>query len=511
MIDSQYSSNSPDAELTNHDLEPVSPENRTWNVINFMALWIGMCICIPSYMIASSLIEGGMNVTQALLTVFLGNVIVLIPMILNGHVGVKYGIPFPIYARLSFGIRGANIPALLRAIVACGWFGIQCWIGGTAIYTMIAAIWPQAERIPTVLPAFMGVKLLPFLCFLIFWSINVFLIHKGIESIKKLETFCAPVLILSGVALLIWAGQAAGGFTGMLSAPSKFHSMQEFWAFFIPSLTGMVGYWATLSLNIPDFTRYAQSQKAQILGQALGLPTTMTLIAFIGVAVTSASFGIFGERIWDPITLVGKFDNPLIIFASMLLICIATLAMNVAANVVAPANDFANLAPAKIDFKRGGLITAIIGLIIMPWKLIADPSGYIFTWLVGYSALLGPVAGILLTDYFWIRQSKIHVPDLYRKQGLYTYQNGYNPIALIALLLGVLPNIPGFLGQTKVINPIFIPELFNHIYHYAWFVGLAIAAIVYALLMKSQPAVLATVTEIPEQPLAVEITNAGDY
>ena len=499
-----------DAELTNHDLQPVPPEGRSWSVLNFMALWIGMCICIPSYMIASSLIEGGMNVTQALITVFLGNVIVLIPMILNGHVGVKYGIPFPIYARLSFGVKGANIPAVLRAIVACGWFGIQCWIGGTAIFTMLSAVWPEAVNAPTILPAFMGVKLLPFLCFLAFWSINLLLIHKGIESIKKLETFCAPVLILSGIGLLLWAGQAAGGFTGMLSAPSKFKTSAEFWAFFIPSLTGMVGYWATLSLNIPDFTRYAKDQRAQILGQTLGLPTTMTLIAFIGVAVTSASFGIFGERIWDPITLVGKFENPLIIFTAMFLICVATLAMNVAANVVAPANDFANLAPSKIDFKRGGTLTAILGLLIMPWKLIADPSGYIFTWLVGYSALLGPVAGILLADYFLVRRSHVVVDDLYRLQGLYTYQNGYNPIALIALTAGVLPNLPGFLTQIKALDAAAVPDFFNQLYHYAWFAGLAVAALVYVALMKPRPKPLTTAQPLPEPIEIVEIANAGD-
>jgi NCS1 family nucleobase:cation symporter-1 len=499
-----------DAELTNHDLQPVPPERRTWTTLNFMALWIGMCICIPSYMIASSLIEGGMNVSQALMTVFLGNVIVLIPMILNGHVGVKYGIPFPIYARLSFGVQGANIPALLRAIVACGWFGIQCWIGGTAIFTMLTAVWPEAAHVPAMLPAFMGVKIVPFLCFLVFWGINLLLIHKGIESIKKLETFCAPLLVLSGIGLLFWAGQAAGGFTGMLAAPSKFKTSAEFWAFFVPSLTGMVGFWATLSLNIPDFTRYAQNQRAQVLGQALGLPTTMTLIAFIGVAVTSASFGIFGERIWDPIMLVGKFDNPFIIFLAMLLICIATLAMNVAANVVAPANDFANLAPTKIDFKRGGTLTAIIGLLIMPWKLIADPSGYIFTWLVGYSALLGPVAGILLTDYFWVRKSEINVDDLYRKQGLYTYCNGYNPVAVIALAAGVLPNIPGFLVQIKALDAAVVPPFFTELYHYAWFVGLALAGLVYVVLMKPQAKTLAPVEILPEQPEAAEVANAGD-
>ena len=499
-----------DLELTNHDLMPVPPSGRTWSVLHFMSLWIGMCICIPSYMIASSLIEGGMNVPQALLTVFLGNVIVLIPMILNGHVGVKYGIPFPIYARLSFGVKGANIPALLRAIVACGWFGIQCWIGGTALCAMLIAVWPQAANLPTILPAWMGVKLLPFLCFLGFWGVNLWLIHKGIESIKKLENFCAPVLILSGLGLLLWAGNAAGGFQSMLSAPSQFKTSAEFWAFFIPSLTGMVGFWATLSLNIPDFTRYAKDQRSQIWGQALGLPTTMTLIAFIGVAVTSASLHVFGNRIWDPIALVGKFENPAIIFTAMLLIGVATLAMNVAANVVAPANDFANLAPRHIDFKRGGTLTALIGLVIMPWKLIADPTGYIFTWLVGYSALLGPVAGILLTDYFWVRRSQVNVDDLYRHIGQYTYFNGYNPFALVALALGVLPNIPGFLVQIKVVDAALVPGIFIELYHYAWFAGLAISGLVYALLMKPQHQLAPNLnTTLSEQALPLEFNTRG--
>jgi NCS1 family nucleobase:cation symporter-1 len=472
--------------LGNHDLAPVPMERRTWNTLHFLALWVGMCVCIPSYMISSSLIQGGMNVSQAILTVFLGNLIVLVPMILNGHVGVKYGIPFPIYSRISFGVIGANIPAILRAIVACGWFGIQSWLGGTTLYTMLQVIWPNVAHVLAVLPDWMGVSLVPFLCFLAFWGINVFLIYKGIESIKVLEAWCAPFLILSGLVLLGWAYQEANGFGAMLSEPSKFKTDAEFWAFFIPSLTGMVGFWATLSLNIPDFTRYAISQRAQMLGQALGLPTTMTLIAFIGVAVTSASTVIYGKSIWDPIELIGRFENPLIVFVSMAAIAVATLAMNVAANVVGPANDFANLWPSKIDFKRGGLITAVIGLCIMPWKLIADPSGYIFTWLVGYSALLGPVAGILLTDYYLVRRCTISVPDLYAPQGRYTYRGGYNPIALIALLAGVLPNVPGFLVQIKVLEKAAVPAEIAGMYDYAWFIGLAIASITYYLLMPKK-------------------------
>lgn len=474
-----------DEDLINHDLAPVSAENKKWNIWNYTALWIGMCINIPSYMIASSLINGGMNVKQAVFTVFLGNVIVLVPMILNGHVGVKYGIPFPIYARISFGVKGANIPALLRAVVACGWFGIQCWIGGSAIYTMLQIVWSGAATFPRVLPECFQVSLIPFLCFMIFWSINVFLIYKGIESIKVLETYCAPFLILGGLALLFWAFKHANGLDALLASPSTFHDAKSFWKFFFPALTGVVGFWATLSLNIPDFTRYAKDQKAQIVGQVLGLPLTMTLIAFIGVAVTMASFIIYGQYIWNPVDLVAKFEDKITVFIAMGLIALATLAMNAAANVVAPANDFSNLCPSKIDFKKGGLITAIIGVVIMPWKLILDPTGYIFTWLIGYSALLGPIAGILLVDYFSIRKSNVKVDDLYKHSGSYSYNKGYNNNALIALACGVLPNLPGFLLQIKLLPIDMFPSFINDLYQYAWFTGLFLSSISYFMLMSN--------------------------
>ena len=471
--------------LINDDIAPVPQSKRTWNTLNYFSLWVGMAVCIPSYMIAASLVQGGMNWWQAMCTVLLGNVIVLIPMLLNGHVGVKYGIPFPVFARASFGIRGSNIPAMLRAIVACGWFGIQCWIGGTAIYALLLIIWPGAANVPTILPEFVGVGLIPFICFMIFWSINIFLIWKGVESIKLLETAAAPFLILSGLALLMWAYVSADGFGVMLSTPSQFKTSAEFWDFFFPALTGMVGFWATLSLNISDFTRYAKNQKAQVYGQLLGLPPTMTFFAFIGIAVTSATVVIFGEAIWDPVTIVSKFSNPLIVFVSMFALAVATLSTNVAANVVGPANDFANLNPKRINFKIGGYITGAIGILMMPWKLISDPTGYIFTWLIGYSALLGPIAGILIVDYYLIRKCKLKAEDLYKIKGAYTYTNGFNIKAIIALLIGVAPNVPGFLVQVGLLNKEGMGA-FVTLYHYAWFIGLGLASVVYYFLMNQK-------------------------
>lgn len=470
--------------LINEDLAPVSKEGRTWNALNYFSLWVGMAVCIPSYMIASSLIAAGMSLWQAMGCVFLGNMIVLVPMLLNGKVGAKYGIPFPVFARSSFGVLGSNIPALLRAVVACGWFGIQTWIGGTAVQAVITQIWPGFVNIPQVMPEFMGVGTAPFISFLIFWGINVLLILKGVESIKFLETAAAPILLLAGFALLGWAVSQTG-IEPLLNQPSSFKTTDQFWKVFIPSLTGMVGFWATMSLNIPDFTRYAKDQKSQMWGQALGLPTTMTLFAFIGIMVTKATQVLYGTAIWDPVQVIQKFESPVVLLISMVIISIATLSTNVAANVVGPANDISNVNPDKINFKTGGMITAFLGILMMPWKLIADPQGYVFTWLIGYSSLLGPIGGILLVDYFLVRKQKLIVEDLYKKDGIYWYSGGFNIKAIFAFVLGVLPNVPGFLKQIKAVDH--IPSLFEVIYSYAWFVGLPLAGIVYyGLMMASE-------------------------
>ena len=473
---------------TNEDLRAIPKSERTWQTRNYIALWVSMCLCIPTYMLASSLIEGGMNWWEAVLTVFLGNLIVLVPMILNGHVGAEYGIPFPVFARLSFGIRGANIPALLRAIVACGWFGIQTWIGGFAFYQIVKIWCPSFATLPHVFPEWMGLETGPAITFFIFWLLNLFVIFKGIESIKKLLVFKAMFLPLAALALLSWAIWAAHGLGPILDQPSKFQTSGEFWTFFFPALTGMVGYWATVSLNIPDFTRYAVSQRAQILGQAIALPTSMGIFAFIGVVVTSATTIVFGRMIWDPVELAGSLDSPILVTFAMSAVILSTLATNIAANIVSPANDFSNLAPDKIDFRKGGYITGFIGLIILPWKLIADPSGYIFKWLIAYSSLLGPIGGILIADYYLIRKKIVNVEALYQRDSEYWYSNGFNSAAIIALTLGVLPNVPGFLTTINVVAPDTFPHLINELYHYAWFVGLFVGGSVYTVLMKRKSA-----------------------
>ncbi len=452
--------------LFNHDLAPVPTAKRSWGTYNFAALWVSMSVNILTYMLAAGLIQGGMNWKQAVFTVFLGNTIVLAPMLLNSHPGARYGIPFPVLARASFGVLGANVAAVLRALVACGWFGIQTWIGGEAVSTLIAVLFPAWSHFP-----YNAV-----VCFLAFWLINLAVILKGIEYIRFLQGISAPILLGVGLLLLGWAYFAAGGFGPMLSAPSRFSSTADFMKFLIPALNATVGFWATVSLNIPDFTRFARSQRQQMIGQALGLPATMTLYSLIGILVTSATVVIYGTAIWDPVQLLSRFHSPVAVVISLAAILLATLNVNIGANVVSPANDFSNLWPKKISFRTGGIITCFMGVALMPWKLLASYKSLIFGWLGGYAAFLGPVAGIMICDYFVIRRRKLVVEDLYLRGREYEYSGGFNWRALVALVLGAGTALAGLV----------IPTM-RPLYDYSWFVGFAISFVVYFLLMTSQP------------------------
>ncbi len=454
-----------DPTLYNADLAPTTPEQRTWGTYNYIALWFSMSMGVTTYMLASSLIAGGMDWKQAMGTILLGNLIVLVPILLNAHAGTKYGIPFPVFVRASFGVRGANIPAMLRALVACGWFGIQTWIGGQAIYAMLTVLWPASAALPFVL----------WICFAGFWLLNMAVVWRGVESVRFLQSYSAPFLLVLSLLLLGFMTHKAGGLGPMLAAPSQFHNNSEFLHFFFLSLTGIVGYWATLSLNIPDFTRYARSQESQIVGQTFGLPAAMTLYTFIGIACTSASTVVFGHAVWNPIVLLGLFHQPLVAFLALAGILLATLNMNIGANVVSPSNDFSHLAPQRISFRTGGLITGFLGLLTMPWRLMASHIDYIH-WLVSYSGLLGPVAGIMIADYFVLRGTRLDTEALYRRGGAYEYRKGVNPRALVALASGVLAALTGLV----------LPDL-RFLYDYAWFVGFGVAALVYTALMGTAP------------------------
>lgn len=489
-----------DSPLFNADLAPVPPARRVWTTYNFAALWISMAHCIPTYTLAGGLMAKGMNWWQALLTVGLGNLIVLVPILLNAHPGTAYGISFPVLARASFGTAGANIPAVLRALVACGWFGINAFVGGEALKTFIVTFAPSFASLGGDL-SILGLSLSSAITFLLFWSMNIFIIYRGMNAIRIFENWAAPIVLVLAAMLLAWVCVRAGGVGPLLNKPSQFASLGEFWPVFVPSLTAMIGFWSTLSLNIPDFTRFGRGQREQMIGQTLGLPTTMIAFSAMAVVITSASSavlaGVSVEQLWNPDVVLGfmtsaspppGLDAPLIAGAgtraivavvAVFGIVVATLSVNIAANVVSPAQDFANLAPRYISFETGGLITGLLGIACMPWKLLADPATYLGGWLGGVGGLLGPVAGIMIADYWIVRKKTLDVGDLFRPRGQY---GGFNPVAIVALGIGVLPNLPGFLAGIKLLDP--ITGVFAEIYPYAWFSGFFLALGAYAVGMK---------------------------
>jgi len=459
--------------LYNHDLAPVRVADRTWNTYNFAALWISMAHCIPTYMLAAGLIAAGMSWLQALVTILIGNTIVLLPILANSHAGTKYGIPFPVYARAAYGTVGSNLPALMRAIVACGWFGINCWIGGQALHTFFRAVAPfWAHHLSTVPDG--GHAPGEWIGLALFWLLNIGVVYRGMDLLRKVENWAAPFVLVMTALLVGWAVWRAHGLGAIMSQPGKFPDFPSFFKVFVPSLTAMIGFWATLSLNMPDFTRFGRSQREQAVGQVVALPTTMTVFAAMGIIITSATAIIYGKAIWEPVTLVGHFEQRWIIAVAMFTIVVATLSVNIAANVVSPANDFANAFPRLISFRTGGLITGIIGIAMQPWKLLADPSGYIFKWLVGYSGGLGSIAGVLIADYFIVKKRQLALADLYRADGVYRYTSGWNVPATVATLAGCAL---AWVGA-------FVPAL-HPLYDYAWFVGFLVAGGAYLGLMRS--------------------------
>jgi NCS1 family nucleobase:cation symporter-1 len=452
-----------DPSLSNRDLAPTTPEQRTWGLYNYTALWFSMCMEITTYQLASGLIAKGMDWKQAVGTVLLGNLIVLVPMLLNAHAGAKYGIPFPVFIRAPFGVVGANIPAILRAVVACGWFGIQSWIGGTAIYAMLEVIWPSVASQPAVLWA----------SFLGFWLLNMVVVWRGVESIRHLQAIGAPLMFVMAGALLFWVHSKAGSFGTMLSTPSQFTPRARFSpSSFRPSLP-----WSATgprSRSTFPTSRATPSRKAARPGDRRSAYRWPWFSTHLWASPSRrhrrcCSAIPSGIRLCSSVHFISRF----VAFIALIGILISTLNVNLGANVVSPSNDFSNLYPRLISFRTGGMITGLLGLAMCPWKLLATPDAFIFGWLIGYSGLMGPVAGIMIADYFLIRKTELDVNSLYHREGVYHYTKGFNPRAVIALAAGVGVALIGH----------FVSSL-HFLYDYAWFVGFFVAGIVYLGLMR---------------------------
>lgn len=442
------------------------------------SLWVGLVVGVPSYYLAGSLVELGMAWWQGIATVVAANIILLVPLVLTGHPGTRYGISFPVLARSAFGIRGAHLPTLLRALVGCGWYGIETWIGGEAIFLLLPKTIKQSS-LSQFLP-WLGTSPLEFSCFIVFWLAQLAIVWRGMDGIRELEKYSAPILIILTSCLLLWSYVNAGGFTPMLSLSPRLSSSQ-FWSLFFPSLTANISFWATVALNIPDFTRYAKTQTDQIIGQ-VGLPIFMGAFTFVGLAVTSSTTVIFGRLISNPIQLLGQIGGFTTMILAIIGISLATITTNIAANVVAPANALVNLSPSKFTFRRGALLTALLGIAFQPWRLLHSSESFVYTWLVGYSALLGPIGSIILADYYLIHRMNLSINDLYSlsPHGAYYYSGGYNLAAMTALVTGILPVVPGLLQKLGILTS--VPDTFVAIYNNAWFFSFFSAGILYWIL-----------------------------
>jgi NCS1 family nucleobase:cation symporter-1 len=459
----------------NEDIAPTKAAQRTWSRWNVASLWVGMAICVPTYTLGGVLTAYfGLSVSEALWTIFIANIIVLVPLTLNAYPGTRYGIPCPVVLRASFGIIGSNVPALIRAIVACGWFGVQTLFGGIAIHLLFSALfdgWAALGGTGEVIG------------FFIFWALNISIVIRGSESIKVLEAWAAPLLLIVAIGLVFWAWPKVS-MIELLATPASRPEGAPFFGYFMAALTAMVGFWATLSLNIPDFSRFAESQRSQIIGQIIGLPLTMFLFSGLGVLLTAASMDLVGETISDPVNLIGRIDNTLWVVLSMVMIIIATISTNTAANIVSPTNSFQNIAPKYISETRGVLVTGIVGIALMSWELLkkmgwleSDVSveSLYSNWLVGYSSLLGPIAGIMIVDYFLVKRQAYDLLALYKDDAGYP---AWNISGMAAFVVPV----------TLTIGAIAIgPDsgwYYDWFYSYGWFTGSTLGGVIYYLLNR---------------------------
>jgi NCS1 family nucleobase:cation symporter-1 len=486
----------------NEDLAPTSVAERTWTTYNISMLWVGMSICIPSLALASGLIGMGVSPWMAVLNVALGNVIILVPIQMNSHIGTKYGIPFPLFARMTFGTKGAHLPAILRGVTACGWTAVQAWVGGGAVAAVIGIFAKKfADQSWTMsLPSWGGMQTVStgtFIGYVLFMLFVCWVAYKGLEQIKWVQNIGGPILIVVMIALLIWsasqASNAGYGFWDVMNQSSDqalLDSNGGLALVYLGGLMGNIAFWATMALNIPDFSRYAKSQKSQFRGQLYGMPIPMAACAFIGAYFAQATkvaqlyqnpeTGEY-EALFDPTGVFYYIDNPVVVFIAAFGVVMATITTCVAANVVAPANGFSNISPKRISYKRGVLIAVFIAFFILQAWWIYGSGGAFFTWMNAYGSILAPIAAIFIADYFVVKKQRVDVAGLFRGvDGRYWYSGGINWAAVIAWVVSFIFPLLTYFGAS---GGFFV---FVNSISYIW--SFVLGFVVYVILMKTSMA-----------------------
>ncbi|QSO47406.1 NCS1 family nucleobase:cation symporter-1 [Alicyclobacillus mengziensis] len=460
-----------DEALSNANLRPIAQSERKWSWYSYMALWMGMVHNIFNYEVAASLIVLGMNIWQALLTIFVADLILMVPLALNGYVGNKYGIPFPVFARLAFGVFGANIPALIRAFVAIGWFGVQSFLGSTALNALLILLIPSWSHMSGT---FLGLPGNGWIALLLFWVLQGVVATHGMDVIRRFENWAGPVILIVMLGLVVWAVTVLHGMGPIFTEPSKFKSSGAFWAVFGPGVISVIGSWASMGLNIPDFTRFSRSTKDQVVGQFVGLPITTFVFSLMASFITSATIVAFGSAIWDPVQLLQHFKSPVVLILGAAALTIATMSVNVASNLVSPIYDLINAFPRKLNFRSAAIVSMVIAFVIMPWKLMQSPQG-IDTLLNTAGAFLGPATGIVIADFWLLRTRRVKLTDLYTREGVYRYSKGFNVTAIVVLIISMLVSFAGN----------FLP-IFKVFAGYGWLIGVVLGFVLYYIVMKMQ-------------------------
>jgi NCS1 family nucleobase:cation symporter-1 len=478
-----------DPALSNGDLAPTPPSQRTWSAWHYAALWMGMVHSAFGFAVLGGMIAGGMSAWQALFVVLIANLVQLGFMVLTGRVGARYGIPYAVWARTTFGTFGANVPAVTRGIVAIGWFGVQSYLGATAINALLVTVFESWRNFDHVIG---GVAANLWVAMILYWAVNFVVIRHGMETVRRFESWAGPAVFVVMVPALIWAVGQMDGLGPVFTESSRYESTGSFLLHgFLPGVALFVSAsWATMVLNLPDLTRFARSNRAQVRGTVIGLPLATVVFYLMAAIIVSGTQAATGKLIWNPADVLIAIDIPAFTIVGALLIAVATLSVNVAANLVSPAYDITNLLPRVFTFKRAASLAIVLGFVYMPWKLMEDPDT-LFRVLNNVGAIIGPATGIMLADFYVVRKRRIDVGALYRRHDRYWAQGGYNLVSL-----AVLAVVSGFCLLGQLIDPI------AWSYDYAWFVGVGLGFVLH----------LATVLAIKRRrgELPLEFQPAGD-
>lgn len=456
------------ARLYNRDLAPSKREGRTWSAYSIFTLWANDVHSLGNYTFAIGLFALGLGGWQVLTALGVGAVLLFVLLTLAGFMGEKAGVPFPVMSRISFGVYGAQIPALIRGIVAIAWFGIQTYLASIVLRVLVIALFPGLA--PLDEGAFLGLSALGWITFVALWIIQVVIVSYGMEMIRKYEAFAGPIILVTFVAIAVWMLWKAD-FAIAWSTPESLTGW-PMWSKILGGGMLWVSIYATFLLNFCDFTRGAKSKRSILLGNLWGIPINMLLFGSIVVIMAGAQFKIDGTIITSPADIVATIPNTLLLALASLALIILTIAVNLMANFVAPTYALVNLFPKHLNFRRAAIVSAVIGLVILPWNLYDSPV-VINYFLGGLGALLGPLFGIIMADYWLVRRAHVNVPDLYSESvdGEYHYRHGVNPRAVVALAVS---------GVVALLF-VFVPAL-HPLADFSWLIGALLGALVTLLI-----------------------------